>query len=178
LIDAETINLPMLDRMYKEYPKGHAPDTLEQLARKILDADGFVFGDRELFGRAFVRCARSNRLARDTCKGAVELRQIALTHRPTRGWSRWCGPHQYGPSSSRQNWPTVGCLAECRGAFFKVPHATCSALERIQVRQSPKSWCASNGLHRTGAAIATRRPRCSCSTFLAHDTTSSSLNRP
>jgi NAD(P)H-dependent FMN reductase len=43
LIDAKAINLPMLDRMYKEYPKGHAPEVLEQLARKIRDADGFVF---------------------------------------------------------------------------------------------------------------------------------------
>jgi NAD(P)H-dependent FMN reductase len=43
LIDAKVINLPMLDRMYKEYPKGHAPEVLEQLARKIRDADGFVF---------------------------------------------------------------------------------------------------------------------------------------
>jgi len=25
LIDAKAINLPMLDRMYKEYPKGQAP---------------------------------------------------------------------------------------------------------------------------------------------------------
>jgi len=43
LIDAKAIDLPMLDRMYKEYPKGHAPEVLEQLARKIRDADGFVF---------------------------------------------------------------------------------------------------------------------------------------
>ena len=43
LIDAKAVNLPMLDRMYKEYPKGHAPEALEQLARKIRDADGFVF---------------------------------------------------------------------------------------------------------------------------------------
>ena len=43
LIDAKAINLPMLDRMYKEYPKGHAPDGLEQLAGKIRDADGFLF---------------------------------------------------------------------------------------------------------------------------------------
>jgi NAD(P)H-dependent FMN reductase len=42
-IDAKAVNLPMLDRMYKEYPKGHAPEVLEQLARKIRDADGFVF---------------------------------------------------------------------------------------------------------------------------------------
>lgn len=43
LIDAKAINLPMLDRMYKEYPKGDAPRALEQLARKIRSADGFVF---------------------------------------------------------------------------------------------------------------------------------------
>jgi NAD(P)H-dependent FMN reductase len=43
LVDAKAINLPMLDRMYKEYPKGEAPAILEELARKIRDADGFVF---------------------------------------------------------------------------------------------------------------------------------------
>lgn len=43
LIDAKAINLPILDRMYKEYPKGQAPDALEQLAGKIRNADGFVF---------------------------------------------------------------------------------------------------------------------------------------
>jgi NAD(P)H-dependent FMN reductase len=43
LIDAKAINLPMLDRMYKEYSKGQAPEALEKLARKIRDADGFVF---------------------------------------------------------------------------------------------------------------------------------------
>jgi NAD(P)H-dependent FMN reductase len=43
LIDAKAINLPMLDRMYKEYPKGEAPAALEQLAQKIRGADGFVF---------------------------------------------------------------------------------------------------------------------------------------
>jgi NAD(P)H-dependent FMN reductase len=43
LIDAKAVNLPMLDRMYKEYPRGEAPAGLEQLARKILAADGFVF---------------------------------------------------------------------------------------------------------------------------------------
>src|ERR1700758_1526558 len=47
LIDAKAINLPMLDRMYKEYPKGHAPEVLEQLARKIRDDDGFVFDTGE-----------------------------------------------------------------------------------------------------------------------------------
>ncbi|MBV9065314.1 MAG: NAD(P)H-dependent oxidoreductase [Bradyrhizobium sp.] len=43
LIDAKAINLPMLDRMYKEYPTGKAPEPLEQLATKIRNADGFVF---------------------------------------------------------------------------------------------------------------------------------------
>jgi NAD(P)H-dependent FMN reductase len=43
LIDAKAIGLPMLDRMYKEYPKGGAPDGLEKLAAEIRAADGFVF---------------------------------------------------------------------------------------------------------------------------------------
>src|SRR4051794_8079223 len=43
LIDAKAIGLPMLDRMYKEYPKGEAPAELETLAEKIRGADGFVF---------------------------------------------------------------------------------------------------------------------------------------
>jgi NAD(P)H-dependent FMN reductase len=43
LIDAKAIGLPMLDRMYKEHPKGQAPAALEALAQKIRAADGFVF---------------------------------------------------------------------------------------------------------------------------------------
>ena len=43
LIDAKAVGLPMLDRMYKEYPKGEAPDVLEKLAEQIRGADGFVF---------------------------------------------------------------------------------------------------------------------------------------
>jgi len=43
LIDAKEVNLPMLDRMYKEHKKGEAPDVLEKLAGKIRGADGFVF---------------------------------------------------------------------------------------------------------------------------------------
>jgi NAD(P)H-dependent FMN reductase len=43
LIDAKAVGLPMLDRMYKEYPKGEAPERLERLAAQIRDADGFVF---------------------------------------------------------------------------------------------------------------------------------------
>jgi NAD(P)H-dependent FMN reductase len=43
LIDAKAVGLPMLDRMYKEYPKGSAPPALETLADKIRAADAFVF---------------------------------------------------------------------------------------------------------------------------------------
>ena len=43
LVDAKAVNLPMLDRMYKEYPKGQAPAALESLAEKIRAADAFVF---------------------------------------------------------------------------------------------------------------------------------------
>jgi len=43
LIDARAVGLPMLDRMYKEYPKGSAPEALETLAAKIRAADAFVF---------------------------------------------------------------------------------------------------------------------------------------
>src|SRR6202049_397083 len=43
LIDAKAVGLPMLDRMYKEYPKVAAPAALEKLASQIRAADGFVF---------------------------------------------------------------------------------------------------------------------------------------
>ncbi len=43
LIDAKAVALPMLDRMYKEYPQGTAPASMEALAGKIRAADGFVF---------------------------------------------------------------------------------------------------------------------------------------
>lgn len=43
LIDAKQIGLPMLDRMYKEYPPGAAPPAMETLAAKIRSADAFVF---------------------------------------------------------------------------------------------------------------------------------------
>jgi NAD(P)H-dependent FMN reductase len=43
LIDAREVGLPMLDRMYKEHPKGEAPERLEKLAGQIREADGFVF---------------------------------------------------------------------------------------------------------------------------------------
>jgi NAD(P)H-dependent FMN reductase len=43
LIDARAIGLPMLDRMYKEYPPGAAPPAMAALAARIRTADGFVF---------------------------------------------------------------------------------------------------------------------------------------
>lgn len=43
LIDAKAIGLPMLDRMYKEYPAGEAPPAMAALADKIRGADAFVF---------------------------------------------------------------------------------------------------------------------------------------
>ena len=43
LIDAKAVGLPMLDRMYKEYPHGSAPPAMEALAGKIQAADAFVF---------------------------------------------------------------------------------------------------------------------------------------
>ena len=42
LLDAMALNLPMLDRMYKEHPKGSAPPVLEKMAETIRAADGFV----------------------------------------------------------------------------------------------------------------------------------------
>ncbi|CCB64088.1 NADPH-dependent FMN reductase [Hyphomicrobium sp. MC1] len=43
LIDAKAVNLPMLDRMYKEHKPGTAPAALEELAQKIKAADAFLF---------------------------------------------------------------------------------------------------------------------------------------
>ena len=43
LIDARAIGLPMLDRMYKEYAPGEAPEAMEELAEQIRSADAFVF---------------------------------------------------------------------------------------------------------------------------------------
>jgi len=42
LIDPLELQLPLLDRMYKEYPHGSAPAPLEQLATQYRGADAFV----------------------------------------------------------------------------------------------------------------------------------------
>lgn len=43
LVDAKVVNLPMLDRRYKDYPKAEIPAEIERLAEKIRTADAFVF---------------------------------------------------------------------------------------------------------------------------------------
>jgi NAD(P)H-dependent FMN reductase len=43
LIDAREVGLPLLDRMYKEYEPGSAPQAMVDLAGKIRAADAFVF---------------------------------------------------------------------------------------------------------------------------------------
>lgn len=43
LIDAKAVDLPMLDRMYKEHAEGEAPANMEALAEDIRTARGFVF---------------------------------------------------------------------------------------------------------------------------------------
>jgi NAD(P)H-dependent FMN reductase len=42
LVDPLEVRLPLLDRMYKEHPKGEAPPELERLAELYRRADGFV----------------------------------------------------------------------------------------------------------------------------------------
>ena len=42
LLDPLEIPLPLLDKMYKEYPKGGAPEPLERIATLIRAADGVV----------------------------------------------------------------------------------------------------------------------------------------
>jgi len=42
LIDPAEDRLPLLDRMYKEYQPGQAPEVLERLAGKIKAADAFI----------------------------------------------------------------------------------------------------------------------------------------
>jgi NAD(P)H-dependent FMN reductase len=42
LVDPLELQLPLLDRMYKEHPKGKAPEPLERLAEIYRNADGFL----------------------------------------------------------------------------------------------------------------------------------------
>jgi NAD(P)H-dependent FMN reductase len=43
LVDPLERKLPLLDKMYKEYPRGKAPEVLEDLAAIYREADAFVF---------------------------------------------------------------------------------------------------------------------------------------
>jgi NAD(P)H-dependent FMN reductase len=47
LVDPVEYPLPLLDRMYKEYPKGQAPDVLERLAEIIRSADAYAIVSAE-----------------------------------------------------------------------------------------------------------------------------------
>jgi len=42
IVDPAALSLPLLDRMYKEFPKGQAPEPLERLASLYRAADAFV----------------------------------------------------------------------------------------------------------------------------------------
>src|SRR5262245_47371708 len=42
IVDPAVVQLPLLDRMYKEYPKGQAPEPLETLATLYRSVDAFV----------------------------------------------------------------------------------------------------------------------------------------
>ena len=42
LVDPLELQLPLLDRMYKEHPAGEAPEKLEQLAELYRSVDGFL----------------------------------------------------------------------------------------------------------------------------------------
>lgn len=47
LVDPVELRLPLLDRMYKEHPKGQAPEPLERLAELYRGADGFLIVSAE-----------------------------------------------------------------------------------------------------------------------------------
>ena len=43
LVDAMAVGLPMLDLRYSDYPAGHAPAAMTELASRLSAADGFLF---------------------------------------------------------------------------------------------------------------------------------------
>ena len=47
LVDPLELQLPLLDRMYKEHPAGEAPEPLERLARLYRSVDGFLIVSAE-----------------------------------------------------------------------------------------------------------------------------------
>ncbi|MCH7820886.1 MAG: NAD(P)H-dependent oxidoreductase [Proteobacteria bacterium] len=42
LVDSEDFDLPLLDRMYKEYETGQAPESMQKLADILEEADGYI----------------------------------------------------------------------------------------------------------------------------------------
>lgn len=50
LIDAQAVNLPMLDQRLSDYAEGEAPAGMLRLARRITEADGFIFVTGEYNG--------------------------------------------------------------------------------------------------------------------------------
>jgi len=47
LIDSQEYNLPLLDRMYKEYESGTAPENMQAIADILVAADGFIIVSAE-----------------------------------------------------------------------------------------------------------------------------------
>jgi NAD(P)H-dependent FMN reductase len=47
LVDPLELQLPLLDRMFKEFPAGEAPDTLSRLAALYREVDGFLIVSAE-----------------------------------------------------------------------------------------------------------------------------------
>ncbi len=41
-IDPREYQLPFLDKMYKEFPQGSAPEVMEEIAEKLRSSDGFI----------------------------------------------------------------------------------------------------------------------------------------
>jgi NAD(P)H-dependent FMN reductase len=41
-IDPDEFELPLLDKMYKEYAKGKAPEDMKQVGERLLNSDGFL----------------------------------------------------------------------------------------------------------------------------------------
>jgi hypothetical protein len=72
-------------------------------------------------------------------KAEALLREVAMPPDPLRlEGNQPLRRSNWWHTSSHQGGPAIGCPAERRGAFLKVPHTACLALEGMQVRQSAK----------------------------------------